>query len=248
MNNYKLLIQYDGGRYQGWQRLGNGENTIQGKLEQVLSALLGEPTELIGCSRTDAGVHALAQTAHFKTALEPSEEEIKLYFSQYLPHDIGVLEVSRVPESFHARYCAKNKTYLYQIWNRTYPNPFLRKYSMHVRQELDLDAMRQAAGHLLGAHDFTAFSNAKSKKKSMVRLLHDIQITQRDGCVRVRVRGSGFLHQMVRRVVGTLVAAGSGAIHADSIPDILQSKERKRAGYIADACGLFLEHIDYSDN
>jgi tRNA pseudouridine38-40 synthase len=245
MNQYKLLIQYDGGRYQGFQRLGNGENTIQGKIESVLSVLLGEPTEIIGSSRTDAGVHALAQIASFKTAKELQESEIKQYCTQYLPHDISIVEVTRVPEQFHPRFQAKGKTYLYQIWNRDYPNPFLRKYSTHVKAPLDLPAMRQAAKRFVGEHDFTAFSNAKSRKKSMVRSITSIEMTEKDGCVEIRVTGSGFLYNMVRRIVGSLIAVGLGQLDGKTIPEILASKERKQAGYLAEACGLFLERIEY---
>ncbi|MBE5968215.1 MAG: tRNA pseudouridine(38-40) synthase TruA [Lachnospiraceae bacterium] len=245
MKNFKLTIQYDGGRYKGWQRLGKEENTIQGRIEKVLQVLTGENIEIIGCSRTDAGVHALAQTANFKTGRSISEKEIKDYLNRYLPQDISVTRIEQVPDNFHARYQAKDKTYLYKIWNREYSNPFLRKYSMHIAEELDIDAMRRAGSYFLGSHDFTAFSNAKSKKKSMVRELYSLSMEEEDGLICIRVRGNGFLYNMVRWIVGTLIDVGLGILDADQIPEMIESKERNRTGRLADAQGLYLECIAY---
>lgn len=245
MNNYKLTIQYDGGRYKGWQRLGNGENTIQGKIENVLTEMVGKEVEIIGCSRTDAGVHALAQIANFKISETLTESEIKNYLYKYLPQDISVNEVLSVPENFHARYNAKDKIYLYKIWNKEYTNPFMRKYSMHVERKLDITRMKKAAQYFLGEHDFTAFSNAKSKKNSMVREIYSIDIEENGGFIQIRVRGNGFLYNMVRRIVGSLIEVGLGRVEGDNIPNILNSKERNQAGYTADACGLYLEQIEY---
>lgn len=245
MNNYKIVIQYDGGRYKGWQRLGGTENTIQGKIESVLSEMVGQAIEIIGSSRTDAGVHALAQTANFKTDRDFTPAEVKKYLNRYLPQDISVTEVSLAPGNFHARYNALEKTYLYKIWNHEYPNPFMRKYSMHVEQKLDIAKMEAAAGYLTGEHDFTAFTNAKSKSKSMVRTVYSIEITEDDGFIDIRISGDGFLHNMVRRIVGTMIEVGLGKLDAGSIPAILESRERKAARYIAEACGLYLERIEF---
>lgn len=245
MNNYRLTIQYDGSRYKGWQRLGTEENTIQGKLEDVISRMTGEKTELIGCSRTDAGVHALAQVANFKTEKDISEAEIISYLNHYLPNDISVIDVTKVSPDFHARYLAKDKTYLYRIWNMNFPNPFMRKYSMHVEQHLNIEEMENGASFFLGEHDFTAFSNAKSKKKSMVREIYSIEITKNDAFVFIRIRGNAFLYNMVRRMVGTLIEIGLGRKKAEDIPDILNSKERNQTGTMAEACGLYLESINY---
>jgi len=245
MYNYKLTIQYDGARYRGWQKLGDTDNTIQAKLENVLSQMLGKETEIIGCSRTDAGVHALAQVANFRTDKYIREEYIKEYFNRYLPTDISVTDVTLASESFHARYKAKDKTYLYRIWNKNYSNPFLRKYSMHVREKLDISLMREAAEQFIGSHDFTAFSNAKSKKKSMVREIYSINIEETDGLIEIRIRGNGFLHNMARWIVGALIEAGLGRLKAEEIPAILAAKERGKAGSLAQACGLFLEKISY---
>lgn len=245
MNNYKLVIQYDGGRYRGWQRLGGGENTVQEKIESVLSELTGTKTEIIGSSRTDAGVHALAQIANFKTDENFTEEAVKTYLNHYLPQDISVTAVTAVPEAFHARYNARGKTYLYMIWNREYPNPFMRKYSMHVPDRLDVEAMKRASQYFIGEHDFTAFSNAKAGKKSVVREIYAIGLEESDGFIRIRVSGSGFLYNMVRKIVGILIAVGSGEAEADDIPQIIASKERSRAGAMAEACGLYLESVRY---
>ncbi len=245
MYNYKLIIQYDGGRYKGWQKLGNGENTIQDKLEHVLSELSGQEIELIGCSRTDAGVHALAQTANFKVNKPFSCEEIMTYANRYLPQDISVIEVTKAAENFHARYHALDKTYLYKIWNREFSNPFARKYSMHIREKLNVDAMKQASKYFLGTHDFTAFSNAKSKKKSMERTIYSITIEQEEGMLSIRIRGDGFLYNMVRWMVGTLVEAGLGRIKPEEVTKIIEAKDRSKTGNLADACGLYLERISY---
>lgn len=245
MNNYKLIIQYDGGRYKGWQRLGNGENTVQEKIENVLSELVGKPVEIIGCSRTDAGVHALSQTANFKTDKNLSETEISSYLNNYLPHDICIKEVTKVPENFHSRYNSKGKTYLYKIWNKEFSNPFMRKYSMHVKNVLDIEKMKDASKHFVGEHDFTAFSNAKTKKKTMVREIYSITIEENEGFVEIRLRGSGFLYNMARKIVGSLIAVGSGEAEANKIPGIIASKDRGQALYIAEANGLYLENVEF---
>lgn len=244
MNNFKLTIQYDGAKYKGWQRLGNEENTIQGKIENVLSQMLGKKIEIIGSSRTDAGVHAITQIANFHTNASFTAIDIKNYLNRYLPHDISVSEVTLAPENFHARYNVTQKTYLYKIWNKDYSNPFMRKYSMHVKEKLDITKMREASQHFIGEHDFTAFSNAKSKKKSMVREIYSIDIATNEGFIDIRVKGNGFLYNMVRKIVGTIVAVGLGEIDAHCIHQILDSKERSQAGYIAEACGLYLESVN----
>jgi tRNA pseudouridine38-40 synthase len=245
MYNYKLTLQYDGGRYKGWQRLGRGEATIQDKVEQVLSQLDGRPAEIIGCSRTDGGVHALAQVANFRTEKRYACDELMSYLNRYLPQDISVLGAEEVAEQFHARYHAKEKTYLYKIWNREYSNPFMRKYSMHVSEKLKPEDMVRAGSYFIGTHDFTAFSNAKSKKKSMERTIYSIEVSKEEGFLYIRISGDGFLYNMVRWIVGTLVAVGLGQMKAEEIPEILASRERSRTGDLAEACGLYLEKITY---
>ncbi|WP_332630774.1 tRNA pseudouridine(38-40) synthase TruA [Halalkalibacter flavus] len=244
MNNYKLTIQYDGSRYKGWQRLGNTENTIQGKIENVLSEMVGRNIEIIGSSRTDAGVHALAQVANVKLIEKMAESEIQNYLNRYLPQDISVTDVSSVHDRFHARYNAKDKTYLYKIWNESYPNPFMRKHSLHVEKKLDVVKVREAAQYFVGEHDFTAFSNAKSKKKSMVRHIYSIVIEEDAGFINIRIRGNGFLYNMVRKMVGTLIHVGLGEVQPEEIKTMLESNDRSLAGF-ADANGLYLENIGF---
>ncbi|CAI8822486.1 MULTISPECIES: tRNA pseudouridine(38-40) synthase TruA [Bacillus] len=245
MNNYKLTIQYDGGRYKGWQRLGNNDNTIQGKIESVLSEMTGREIEIIGCSRTDAGVHALHQVANFKIDENLPELKVKKYLNQYLPNDISITDVELVSERFHARYNSKSKTYLYKIWNEEHTNPFMRKYSMHVGKKLNIENMQKAAQYLIGSHDFTAFSNAKSKKKSMVREIYMLDVVESEGFIQIRVNGNGFLHNMVRKIVGALVEVGLGQLDAEVIPQILEAKQRNQINCLADASGLYLEKVDF---
>src|SRR5690606_27314272 len=230
MNNYKLTIQYDGGRYKGWQRLGNSDKTIQGKIENVLSEFAGEKIEIIGSGRTDAGVHALGQIANFKMRNNATEDEVMHYLNKYLPNDISVVDVTLTHDRFHARYNAKDKTYLYKIWNMPYTHPFMRKYSMHVEEKLDIEKMRKASQYFLGKHDFTSYSNAKSKKKSMVREIYSLKIDENEGFIEIKIRGNGFLYNMVRKIVGTLIEVGLEEKDATSIPSILESKERIQTG------------------
>ncbi|UNK19420.1 tRNA pseudouridine(38-40) synthase TruA [Paenibacillus sp. N3/727] len=245
MNNYKLTIQYDGGRYKGWQRLGDSENTIQGKIENALSVMVGQSIEIIGSSRTDAGVHALAQVANFKISDNMPESKIMNFLNHYLPPDISITEVELVDDRFHARYNAKDKTYLYKIWNEAYSHPFMRKYSMHVGKKLDIEKMKSACQYFIGEHDFTAYSNAKSKKKDTVRKIYSLDVEEVEGFIQFRVSGNGFLYNMVRKMIGTLIEIGLGEKEAEEIPTILLSKERVQTGGMADACGLYLEKINF---
>lgn len=245
MNNYKLVIQYDGGRYKGWQRLGSGESTIQGKIENVLSEMVGRQIEIIGCSRTDAGVHAFAQIANFKIKENLPESDIMNYLNRYLPQDISIIDVSVESDRFHARYNSKAKTYLYKIWNEQFPNPFMRKYSMHVEEKLDLKKMKEAAKYLLGEHDFTAFSNAKSKKKTMVREIYSIDFEKKDGFIQIRISGNGFLYNMVRKIIGTLIEVGTGTLNAEMIPKMIELKDRGQVSNLAEPNGLYLEKVEF---
>lgn len=245
MFNYKLTLQYDGGRYKGWQKLGNSENTIQEKFSRAVSEYTKEETEVIGCSRTDAGVHALGQVANVKLKRQAEPKELMDYLNHYLPQDIRVIGVEAVPESFHARYQAKGKTYLYQIWNRDYPNPFRRKYSMHVPEPLNIKAMERGAAYFIGTHDFTGFSNAKTTKKSMVRSIYSMDISTEEGMIGIRISGDGFLYHMVRKMVGVLIEIGLGRLSAELVPELLEAKDRSRIKVLAEACGLFLEKVEY---
>ena len=246
MRNIKLVLQYDGTRYSGWQRLGDTDKTIQGKLEQVLTRMTGTNTEVIGSGRTDAGVHALYQVANFFTEDTRSVEEMKTYLNQYLPEDIAVSEVSEVHVRFHARLNAVSKTYMYRIWNLPYPKPFIRKYSLHIPEPfLKVKAMNRAAEYLIGEHDFSSFSSHSSKKKSNIRTIKAIGFDKKGGLVEVRITGDGFLYNMVRIIIGTLLEVGLGKMPPEQMKDILESKDRQKAGPTAPPHGLFLENVMY---
>lgn len=245
MRNFRILLTYDGTKYKGWQRLGNTENTIQGKLEGVVSRMLGVPTEVIGSGRTDAGVHALGQVANFHGDTEMTCVEILDYLRKYLPEDIGVLSVSEEDPRFHSRLTAVEKTYEYRIWNSEEPCVFERKYLWKIPERLDLKEMRRAADLLLGSHDFLAMCSNKHFKKSSVRRVDSIRITEMGKELRIRVVGNGFLYNMVRIMVGTLVEIGLGKRSAQEIPHILESRKRENAGIMAPANGLYLVEVQY---
>lgn len=245
MRNFKLLLAYDGSRYQGWQRLGNTANTIQGKLEAVLSRMVGAPVEIIGSGRTDAGAHAMGQTANFHADISMSEDEICAYLRHYLPDDIGVLSVTEVDERFHSRFHALRKTYVYRIWNSEAPCVFDRKYVWVMPEQLNLPAMEQAAAILTGTHDFRAFCSNKQFKKSTVRTVEQISIRRIGEELRFTVTGDGFLYNMVRILVGTLLAVGRGSICPEAVAEILASQNREMAGETVPSKGLCLMEVRY---
>lgn len=245
MKNFKMVLTYDGSRYKGWQRLGGTEHTIQGKLETVLQRLTGQSVEVIGSGRTDAGVHALGQVANFHTDTAMTAEELLTALRTYLPEDIGVLSLVETDTRFHSRLSAVKKTYRYRIWNSDAPCVFERKYLWKISLLLDLAAMRQAAEHFLGEHDFLAFCSNKHFKKSSLRTVECIDIREEDGAVLLDFTGNGFLYNMVRIMTGTLVEVGLGQRSADSIPQILASRKRENAGAMAPAQGLFLMEVEY---
>ena len=244
MRNLRLDICYDGTRYKGWQRLSGTDNTIQGKIETALSRILDETVEISGSGRTDAGVHARGQVANFHCESAMNAEDILSALRRYLPEDIGIYSCREVSSRFHARLNAKEKTYLYRIWNSDRPCVFDRRFVAFFPEELDLDAMRAAAEHLCGEHDFAAFCGNPKFKKSTVRFVRSIKIQRKGDEIRILVTGNGFLHSMVRIIVGTLIEVGRGARTADSIPALFQGK-RADAGFLAPAQGLCLEEVFY---
>ena len=244
MRNLRLDICYDGTRYRGWQRLSDTDNTIQGKLEQCLSRILGEYVEITGSGRTDAGVHALAQVANFHCESTMPASEILENLCRYLPEDIGIYSCKDCSERFHARLNAKEKTYLYRIWNSDAPCVFQRRYVTVLPETLDVDAMKQAAEYLLGEQDFSAFCGNPRFKKSTVRFIRSIDIRQEGDELSIRFTGNGFLHNMVRILVGTLIEVGRGERSVDSIPALFGGK-RSEAGFLAPAQGLCLQEVYY---
>ena len=244
MRNLRLDICYDGTRYRGWQRLPGREDTIQGKLETVLSRILEEPIEITGSGRTDAGVHARGQVANFHCESAMPAGEILASLRRYLPEDIGIYSCRDVSPRFHARLNAKEKTYLYRIWNSEAPCVFDRRYVAVMPEKLNLDAMEEAAKLLCGEHDFSAFCGNPKMKKSTVRFLHRIELRRQGEELQLRFTGNGFLYNMVRILEGTLIEVGRGERTPQSIPSLFGGK-RAQAGFLAPAQGLCLEEVLY---
>ena len=244
MRNIRLDICYDGTRYRGWQRLPGKEDTIQAKLEAVLSRILEEPIEISGSGRTDAGVHAQGQVANFHCESKLPCEEILSQLRRYLPEDIGIYSCKDCSPRFHARLNAVRKTYRYRIWNSDVPCVFDRRFVYVVPERLDLEQMKIAAQYFVGEHDFSAFCGNPKFKKSTVRLVRSIEIQRCGEEIRIEVTGNGFLHSMVRIIVGTLIEVGRHERSADSIPDLFGGK-RADAGFLAPAQGLCLQEVYY---
>lgn len=242
---YKMEIAYDGSRYLGWQRLGNTDSTIQGKIEGVLSKYFDKNMEIDGSGRTDAGVHALCQIASFETNEAVNIEKLQKYFVKYLPEDIQIKKIVLGKNDFHARYSVKSKTYKYVINNNHNRDIFKRKYQWHMEKELDMYDMRKASDIFVGSHDFTAFTTVKSKKKSMVRNVRSIDIVVDKGIIEISIKAEGFLHNMVRKIVGVLVEAGLDNMTNKEVKKILEEKDRAAISYMAPAQGLFLEKVEY---
>jgi tRNA pseudouridine38-40 synthase len=245
MRNIKMTIEYDGGKYKGWQRQKSSDLTIQGKLEDVLSRMTEEELEVIGSGRTDAGVHAMNQIANFWTNSEMPLDMMVEYCYRYLPEDIVVKNAEEVPELFHSRYNAVSKTYLYKICYRKHHDVFNRKYSYHIDKQPNIEEMVKASSFLIGEYDFKSFTSLKSKKKSTVRKIYSIDISKNLGYIEINITGNGFLQSMVRIIIGTLLEVGYGNVKAAQIKEILKKKDRSLAGPPAPAHGLFLKEVKY---
>ncbi len=244
MRNLRLEIAYDGTRYRGWQRLTGVENTIQGKIEGVLTRILEEPIEISGSGRTDAGAHAQKQVANFHCQSELPAEEILFQLRRYLPEDIGISSCEDVQPRFHARLNAKRKTYRYRVWNQDIPCVFERRFVYVDPRPVDLEKIRGAAALLLGEHDFSAFCANKKMKKSTVRRMDAIEIRQVGLELWFDFTGNGFLYNMVRILVGTLLEVGRGERTVESIPALFGSR-REEAGGLVPASGLCLMEVEY---
>ena len=244
LRNLRLDVCYEGTRYKGWQRLTGVDNTIQGKLEQTLSRILGENIEVSGSGRTDAGAHALGQVVSFHTESDMACEEILSQLRRYLPEDIGIYSCKEAAPRFHARLNAKTKTYRYRIWNSDAPCVFDRRFVYAFTEKLDMQKMQLAAAYFLGEHDFSAFCANKKMKKSTVRRIDSLKICRAGEEIRITVSGNGFLYNMVRIMVGTLIEAGLGQRDPDSIPTLFGAK-REVAGFLVPAQGLCLMEVEY---
>ncbi len=244
MRNLRLDICYDGTRYKGWQRLAGTDNTIQGKLETLLSRLLGEEIEVSASGRTDAGTHAMGQVVSFHCESAMPCEEILSGLRMYLPEDIGVYSCKNVSPRFHARLNAKTKTYRYRIWNSQNPCVFQRKFVYTDAASVDVERMHLAAQNFIGTHDFSAFCGNKKMKKTTVRAIHSFTVSRVGDEVVFEVTGNGFLQHMVRIMVGTLWEIGKGERPADSILSLFGAK-REQAGPALPSQGLCLMEVTY---
>lgn len=248
MRTLKLLIEYDGTNYLGWQVQAKGP-TLQGMIEEKLKHLTGENVHLIGSGRTDAGAHAMGQVAHFRTRSRMDLLSIQRALNSLLPPDIAIKEVEEAEEDFHARKQAKSKIYEYRILNRPLRSVFHRWYAWHIPQTLDWEEIRKATQKLIGEHDFSSFRSTGTPTKTAVRTVSRAEWKRgKDGLMQFEIEASGFLKQMVRAIVGTLVEVGRGKIDADEFQRILESKDRKKAGPTAPAHGLFLKEVKYESS
>lgn len=241
---YRLILAYDGTGYKGWQRLPDSRATVQGRVEAALSEIFGEEIEVSGSGRTDAGVHAKGQVVSFRAPQRPTEK-ILGQLRHKLPADIGALTLDYAADRFHARLCATEKTYIYRVWNSSQPDVFGRRYRCHIPVKLDLEKMRRGAELLLGQHDFLSFCANKHFKKSSVRELKRLEIVENGQELSFVLTADGFLHHMVRIIVGTLLEIGMGKREPDCIAGILAGRKRELAGETAPACGLCLEEVRY---
>lgn len=244
MRNLRLVMCYDGTRYRGWQRQASGDNTIQGKLETALSRILEEKVEVHGSGRTDAGVHAENQVVNFYCENPMPCEQILFQLRRYLPEDLGIKSCKQVSDRFHARLNAKSKTYRYRLWNSDEPCVFQRRFVTVWPEKLDVEKMEQAAQFLLGEHDFSAFCTNRHMKKSTFRRIDAINIERIGPELQITVTGNGFLHNMVRILVGTLVEVGQGSRQAAFMPELFGA-ERSRAGMLMPPQGLCLMEVTY---
>ncbi|MEW9122268.1 MAG: tRNA pseudouridine(38-40) synthase TruA [Thermotaleaceae bacterium] len=244
MKNIKLQVEYDGTDFCGWQKQLNGR-TVQGEIERALEKVLKKPVKLSGSGRTDAGVHALGQVANFNEDISVPTDKIPYALNSLLPADIAIWKAEEVEANFHARYSAKRKKYIYQIYNDKVRSPLMRNYAFFVPQPLDYDAMCAAGKYFLGTHDFKGFMAAGSNVKDTIRTLYKLDVYLSNDLIKIEVEGNGFLYNMVRIIAGTLIEVGKGNILRTAIPQIIDSGMRDKAGPTAPAQGLYLAEVFY---
>jgi len=244
MRNIKLTIEYDGKGFNGWQKQPNKLN-IQGEIEEVIERITGEKVELNASGRTDAGVHALRQVANFKTNSNIPIEKIPIAINTYLKKSIVIKNAEEVDERFHSRYNCKQKTYKYVINNNEYPSAIYRNFEYHIPQKLDVDAMKKAIKYFEGEHDFSGFKASGTSSKSSIRTIYKAEIKDENDRICIYLTGNGFLYNMVRIMAGTLVDVGVGKIKPEEILNIIDSKDRQRAGKTLPPQGLYLMKVEY---
>lgn len=252
MRNFRLTVEYDGTGYNGWQiqnrfqkRKGGKVKTIQGILEDTLFDIFSKKIHLISSSRTDSGVHAKAHIANFKVRTRLRPLEIKKALNSFLPDDIVIKKVEVADSDFNAQYDALSKTYRYVICNQDYVSPFVRRYIYHFRQPLDLSIMKKEAKILLGVHDFTAFKSSGGKAINCRKTIKRLQLRKKEGFIEIEIEANGFLYNMVRNIVGTLIEIGRGKFPAGSMKKILKNRDRRTAGPTIPAKGLCLIRVKY---
>ncbi len=242
-----LLLQFDGTSYAGWQRQANARS-VQGTLEACLKKLCKEEITVIGCSRTDAGVHAKQHISHFDSSCTVPEEKLHLALGTLLPEDISVLDAKVVPADFHARFGTSGKQYSYYIWNDRKKSALLSRYSLHESRPLDLEAMRLAASYLVGKKDFRCFMATGSSAKTTVRTLYRVAVEEQGSLLRIVVSGDGFLYNMVRIISGTLLYIGLGKLAPEDVRHMLETGDRTLAGKTLAPQGLFLDEVYYPES
>ncbi|HZH92465.1 MAG TPA: tRNA pseudouridine(38-40) synthase TruA [Tissierellaceae bacterium] len=244
MRNIKLIIEYDGTNYWGWQTQ-ESFPSIQEEIEKALYRVTGEKTVLYGSGRTDAKVHALGHVANFRTESSIPGERFRFALNIELPEDIRVISSQEVPMDFHARFSATHKRYVYRIYNGEPERPLLRNYTCHIKHPLDVELMREAAKYFIGTHDFRSFRGRRTSIKSSIRTIYSIEIEKKDEIIEIALEGNSFLRNMVRIIAGTLIEVGAGQRCKEEIPEMIQDRDRRSAGRTAPAQGLFLEKVYY---
>jgi len=245
MRNLKMILEYDGSRYKGWQKQEDNNLTLQGKIQSVLSKMAGENIELAGCERTDVGVHAENYMANFHTNCDLSNEQILDYLYEYLPEDIVVKSMVEASEKFHAAYNIKSITYVYKINNNELRNVFNRKYVYHSELKLNLEEMRVAAKYLVGTHDFQGFATEAINIKSTIRTINYINIVDKKGIIEIEINGVDFLWNMVRIVIASLLDIGEGKLMMEDIETLLTEKTESKYSLMAKTKGLSLRNVEY---
>lgn len=244
MRNIRLTIEYDGTNYSGWQKQ-KTERTVQGSIEEAINKLTKEKVKLIGSSRTDAGVHARGMVANFKTNSRIPPNQFREAINTKLPDDISIIKSEEADEGFHATYCSLSKTYSYTIINRYQKVALKKNYVHHVRDALDIDKMKEACNYFIGMHDFKAFKTEGSSVKTTVRTIKELYIVSEGEKIKVFITADGFLYNMVRIIVGTLIRVGRGKIKPHEIEDIIVNGDRSKSGPCVSPKGLVLEKVYY---
>lgn len=245
LKNIKLIVEYDGTNYCGWQIQKNGK-TIQETIENAIVEVTGEDVKLIGSSRTDAGVHAKMYVCNFSTSSTIPPDKIGIVIDHKLPEDIVILKSEEVDSTFHSRYSSKGKMYSYTILNRNERAAIGRNYAYQYGRNIDVEAMKKAAVYFLGKHDFSAFKSTGSSVKDNIRTITEVRVEKYGDYIKIYVAGDGFLYNMVRIMVGTLLEVGEKKVNPEYVKEIIQSKDRKKAGKVVPAKGLCLEKVFFS--